>query len=563
MKYWLIIIFFSCIKIATAGPKTFAFRIVFKQKNSLQTINDSAQFLSPKALARRKKNHITVDSFDLPLNKNYIDSVVNTLNAFKVKNKSKWFNSIVVLTLDSNVNDVLALSFVKSVQLVGFYPTGWLQQPNTQQENLPNKKFINLKPSHTSTTITKSTRGSAAYYGVTYNQIKLTNTDYLHDLGFKGDGILIAVSDIGFSKLDSIIAFDSTRNYFGIKDKFSFVKDTTNVTELPILIGHSVAAMGMMAGNAPSNYVGSAPHASYCAYITEDYAFESPIEEDNWVSMAERADSIGVDLINTSLGYFTFDASFTNQNYTYAQMDGKTTLIARGHNMAVKKGIFCVNSQGNSGRDPINFKVVTPADADSGYAVGITDSFGNFNFSTVQCSNFGPTADGQIKPDGITVGKDMWYIGTDNIYAREYGSSFSGPLLAGGIACLMQALPTLSISTIKKLVHQSSSVYNTPNDSLGYGIPNFKVAYLNGQVLLKNNLQLKTNKEINLYPNPAKEQINISVTYNYFEIIDAQGAIISKGKYAPSININNLKIGVYFLRLYIGKEMVVKCFNKI
>jgi hypothetical protein len=560
MKKLLFIIFSGiCIFIAENGfsQTVYAYRVTFKNKNGGKTFADSLSFLSQKAMDRRNKLGLVLDYYDLPIVESYVDSVVKKAVAFRVKNRSKWFNQIVVLTKTTNMANVVALPYVENVKLVGKYPNGWLVNPNNTP--IGNKYDYKIEE-------IKHARGTPTYYGTSFNQIRLTNTDYLHDLGFKGEGIHIGVIDMGFTKAFTLAAFDSVRLQNRFMDQWNFVKDTVNIDSFTSPITHGTDALSLMATNLPGTYIGSSPNSNYSMYLTEDYAFESPIEEDNWVSAAERADSAGVDLINTSLGYYIFDNDFSTDNYTYQNdFDGKTTLIAQGHNMAVSRGIFCVSAMGNMGGNPWRY-MLTPADADSTYSVGACDSSGAFLLS--MGSSAGPSNDGQVKPDGLGCGVKVTLIANGNgLPAISGGTSFSAPLIAGGIACLMQALPNVDPWTMRRLVQQSSSRYITPSDTMGYGIPNFMLAYQTGKVLGVKNFVVGNDKDYNLYPNPS---IGTTIYVNYtkgnlqnaaVEILDISGKIIHQQPLQNnSFSVAACHKGIYYVRISNGKEMVLKCF---
>jgi serine protease AprX len=541
----------------------YAYRISFKNKIGSVSINDSATFLTQKALDRRHKQGLSVNVSDIPVVQAYIDSAIKNAQAFRVKNRSKWFNQIVVLTQNNNMAAVSALPFVSQVKLVGKY-SGW-------GGRMPNPNLINNKYNNIQTTIVtkKQARGNPTYYGESYTQLKQTNTDFLHDSGFKGEGIHIAMIDMGFSKAKTIMAFDSSVVNHKYMDQWNFVRDTINVDSFSIgPISHGTDALSVIIANNPGVYVGSAPNANVSMYITEDYAFESPIEEDNWVSAAERADSIGADLINTSLGYYQFDADFSSDNYTYANdFDGKTTLIAKAHNMAVAKGIFCVSAMGNMGGNAWKY-LLTPADADSTYSVGAMDSSGAFTLS--MGSSSGPSADGQIKPDGIGCGVQVAVISNSTgLPVYTGGTSFSSPLLCGGIACFMQANPKLPIWEIRRLVQQSSSRFLTTSDSMGYGVPNFKIAQKLASALsttTNNTVTIGNATEYQLFPNPAKNILIVQHTKSAllncnYRIMDVNGKILQQNALINSrININYLPAGLYYLQLQNNTEMVCKSF---
>jgi serine protease AprX len=556
-----ILIVVACfLSLQSYAAATWAYRVSFTNKAGGLSIADANQYLTPASLARRAKFNIPIDYTDIPVVKTYIDSVMQTANAWRLHNRSNWFNQIVILTDDtSGINDVRNLPFVSKVKMVAFYPGGWnFKGPDNNP--LSNSKINTIIPG-------KKERGADAYYGASYKQLHYMNAEYLHDIGFKGENMNIAVIDMGFYKMDSLTALVPMNALGHLKDTWNFVRDTVNVYKVSTInITHGTDALTTMASNWPGQYVGSAPFANYYCYMSEDILFESPIEEDNWVSAAERADSMGVQIINTSLGYSVFDADFAADNYTYANMDGKTTLISRGQNMAFSKGIFCVAANGNSGLSATWPKLAAPADADSVYSVGIIDSSGKYNAAAG--SSFGPSADGQVKPDGLSVGAKVALVGGNNMVGYTGGSSFAAPTLCGAIACLMQALPNLLPSEIKKLVHQSSSRYTTPSDSMGYGIPNFKLAFQAGSVLAIKELTMGNQNDYILFPNPAVDAISIQSTNTspmFVTAIDAFGKIVINNKKVIGTSLiptNQLPVGAYSMQINQDKSLVIKHFIK-
>jgi hypothetical protein len=253
--------------------------------------------------------------------------------------------------------------------------------------------------------------------------------------------------------------------------------------------------LGCMAANIPGTYVGTAPNANYFLYITEDVLVEAPIEEDNWLMAAERADSIGVYLINSSLGYNKFDAPLTAASYVYADMDGNTSLIVKAANKAVSKGMFVVNAQGNEGLSAWHY-MLTPADGDSVYSVGSVDGSGLWG-----ASGYGPTFDGRVKPDGCAMGKGTSLIGDNCLVGASNGSSFASPIMCGAIACLWQALPNLTNWQLRNLIKMSSDRYTNPTNTHGYGIPNFCTAY---QIALGTSDVIAMDYTFAVFPNPLQ-----------------------------------------------------------
>ncbi|HPI55219.1 MAG TPA: hypothetical protein PLU10_11050, partial [Chitinophagaceae bacterium] len=277
-----------------AAP-AYAFRVKFKDKNGTLSFADSLQFLSSKALARRSNQGILLDSTDLPVVNSYIDTVMVTSAAVKLHNVSKWFNQIVVITFDSmKVVDIAALPMVESVKLVARYPNGVYKT-----------EMVEVSPKFTEPINynLQKTRGSSAYYGLAFQQIDMIGGDCLHDLGFKGENMDVAIFDVNFRRTDSCSAYDSLLADNRVKDVHDFVRDTNFVYDMAINSDHGMNVLGCMAANMPGTYVGTAPHANFHLYISEDVRTEQPIEEDNWLSAAERSDSLGIYLINSSLGY--------------------------------------------------------------------------------------------------------------------------------------------------------------------------------------------------------------------------------------------------------------------
>ncbi|MBL7765156.1 MAG: S8 family peptidase [Chitinophagaceae bacterium] len=502
-------------ELSQAAP-AYAFRVKFKDKNGTLTFADSLQFLSQKALTRRSNQGIMLDSTDLPLVQAYIDTVMTTAAAVKLHNKSKWFNQIVVITFDSNkVTDIAALPMVESVKLVARYPTG-----NFKTET-SSKKFPVVEP------ITdKKTRGTAAHYGVAFQQIDLMQGDYLHDMGFKGENMDIAVIDVNFRYANTCAVYDSINLQNRFKDYHNFVKDTPWVFSTSINNDHGMNVMGCMGANMPGTYVGTAPNANFFLYITEDIGSEQPIEEDNWISAAERADSIGVYLINSSLGYNIFDAPHSASSYTYNDMDGKTALITQGGSMAVAKGILVVCAQGNEGASAWHY-MLAPADGDSVYSVGSVDGSGAWGNS-----GYGPNFLGVVKPDGMAMGKGSVLIGGSCNPGVSNGSSFASPMMCGSIACLWQSAPTLTNWEIRQIVRMSSDRYNNPNNTHGYGIPNFQQAH---QIILGTDDVQQLDYRFSVYPNPSSGELYIrsfdaSLQNFSYAVYDLQGHLITRSE---------------------------------
>lgn len=497
---------------ANAAP-AYAFRVKFKDKNGTKTFADSLSFLSSKALMRRAKQGIPLDSTDLPVVQTYIDTVMTTAAAVKLHNVSKWFNQVVVITFDSSkITQLQSLPMVASVKLVARYANGVFKTDNNP---VVGGKFANEINAN-------KTTGNSAYYGLSFQQIDLIQSDCLHDLGYRGEGIDIAVFDVNFRYANTCAAFDSMQLENRVKDTHNFVKDTSYVYALSIPNDHGMNVLSCMASIRPSVFVGSAPKANYFLYITEDISSEQPIEEDNWLSAAERADSIGVDLINSSLGYNMYDQPHTS--YTYANMDGQTSLIVRAANKAVSKGIFVVQAQGNEGAGAWLY-MLTPADGDSVYSVGSVDGSGAWGQS-----GYGPTYSGTIKPDGVCMGMGVVVLASSCNTGTTNGSSFASPTMCGAIACLWQAHPQLTVWQLRDLLRKSSSHFSNPNNTLGYGIPDFCMAH---NIVLGVEEEPVVHTDFVVFPNPTQTEFFIrslspSEEACQLMLINQQGQVILK-----------------------------------
>ena len=372
-------------------------------------------------------------------------------------------------------------------------------------------------------------------------------------MGFQGQGIKIALFDGGFYKYLNYTAFDSIRKKNNIKATWDFVSNDANVNDDD---PHGMSCLSTMAANLPGQFVGTSPSSEYYLFRTEDSGSEFPIEEAYWLIAAERADSIGVHIISSSLGYTRFDDAFFNHQYT--DLNGLRTIVSKAASIAVSKGIIVTNSAGNEGNDPWKY-ISAPADGINVLAVGAV----NTSKQIANFSSFGPSADGRIKPDIISVGWNTQLIAADGNVGIGSGTSFSNPTIAGLIACLWQAFPEFSALEIIDAVKKSSSQYNNPDNRMGYGIPNMKVAYLalDQERNIRNAKRILTEKNIILYPNPFISNLKIAYksnntgTFNW-SIINISGQIIKTGiesvkkdqYYVFKIEaLDNLTKGMYFL----------------
>lgn len=460
------------------------------KKGTIHALSNPQTFLSSEAIARRKQFNIAIDSTDLPVSKAYLDSIAKA-GKVEILNSSKWLNQVLIKTTDqAALNKISQFPFVKKRSPIA-------NRPSTINE----EKFIEtVTETNVSQTIA-STKATTLNYGNSSKQVNIHEGEFLHNKGFQGKGIKIAVLDAGFFKYQNIAAFDSLKINGQLKMTWDFVDNNPSVNEDD---AHGMQCLSVLAANLPGAFVGTAPAASYYLFRTEDVATEFPVEEQNWLAAAEKADSIGVQMISSSLGYNTFDdARF---NYTYADLNGKKTMITRGATMATNKGMVVMNSAGNSGNSAWKY-LLAPSDAVDVLAVGAVNNLKQ----VAPFSSFGPSADNRVKPDIASVGWNTFLISTNGTVAQANGTSFSNPNIAGLIACLWQAFPEFSNKEIIETVRKSSDRYNNPDARTGYGIPNMRLAY--GMLERESNIRkakgiLKADR-LKVYPNPMTDEFTI------------------------------------------------------
>jgi serine protease AprX len=384
-------------------------------------------------------------------------------------------------------------------------------------------------------------------YGVADNQIKMLKGDYLHEQGLTGENQIIAIIDAGFPNVNSLDAFQKIRDNNQILGGYNFADRNTDFYTRN---SHGTHVLSSIAGYIENEFVGTAPDAKFYLFISEIAETETVLEETLWVEAAERADSLGVDIINTSLGYTTFDNP--NHNHSYADMDGKTTFISRGAEIGVSRGMILVNAAGNSGNDAWKY-IGAPADAASVFSVGAVDASRNI----ASFSSFGPAADGRIKPDVLAQGQGTAIINfSSGNSTTSNGTSFSSPVMAGVIACFWQAFPNKNNFEIMDLIRATSDRFSNPTDQEGYGIPNFQAAYKT--VLSVPNFE---ETSIKIYPNPVKHFFTILRNGDNFkeyivQIYNILGKKILENRelISDKIDISNLKKGVYLLKIQKGNQ---------
>lgn len=421
---------------------TLKYRISLKDKAATDySLQKPEMYLSKKSIERRKRQGLEIDSTDLPVCKKYVDAIRK--KGVHVLVTGKWDNFVTVSCNDSMlIAEIAGLPFVRSTERV------W--------------RGVAKRASERDSLINKPLR-TDSLYGPAITQIKMSHADRLHEAGFKGQGMTIAVIDAGFHNVDKIEAMKNI-NILGTRD---FVNPEADIYAES---SHGMSVLSCMAMNQPNVMIGTAPEASYWLLRSEDEYSENLVEQDYWAAAIEFADSVGVDLVNTSLGYYSFDDP--TKNYRYRDLNGHYALMSREAAKAADKGIVVVCSAGNSGSGSWK-KITPPGDAENVITVGAVNKYGVL----APFSSVGNTADGRVKPDVVAVGLGSDVMGTDGNLRHANGTSFSSPIMCGMVACLWQACPELTAKEIIELVCRSGDRAVFPDNIYGYGIPDLWKAY--------------------------------------------------------------------------------------
>lgn len=509
MRYFIwatLVIFQTALLYGQEDSSNLYYWVKFKNKNHNQcSLSSPQQFLAPASINRRANQGIAIDSSDLPITQAYIDSIAPYTT--RLIHRLKWFNMVVMhIPFAANADSIKRFSFVDSVAPITYLPYKSLMQQSKFESVTPVNQSIVYPDVH----------------GAAYHQLNMVNGDLLHQLGYKGQGVIIAMMDNGCLYADVMHAFDSVRPR--ILATWDFVHNSPDVYA-DTLGGHATETFGCIAANLPGVYVGTAPEASFVLLQSEDNPVEWVMEEYNWAAAAEFADSVGAQIFSSSLGYTTFDGDLGDN--TYADLNGNKTICAQAANIASSKGIVAFISVGNYGGEPWHY-LATPADADSILAVGAVDSAGDSAFF----SSWGPNSGGRIKPDICAQG-DPAYVMIPNVHdsvGLSEGTSFSCPIAAGCAACLWSAFPNMTARDIQTAIVISCDRFWTPDNKYGYGIPNFYNAYL----LLKtgyNSNMLKISNDVTVYPNPFSSELHAalysdSAENHTIELFDLNGQLV-------------------------------------
>ena len=496
--------------------------------NSPYSINNPEEYLSQRALERRARLNIAIDEYDIPVNPQYLQAVADC--GAQILNPSKWLNGVSVYTTSQSVVAAInALEFVETVRNCPNYP----EAQRDKEIWLANEMRVSGNP-----VIARD------FYGGAHDQVYQIKANELHDMGFDGTGVYVAVLDGGFVGTPDQPCFDNMRaegRLLGVRD---YVYGSESVYSQST---HGTSCLSTMAAYDPNNMVGTAPKASYLLLHTEDGNGENIVEEYNWVSGAEYADSLGIDVCSTSLGYIDFD--MPQWDHPIEHFDGHTAPMTIGAEIAASRGIICTNSAGNEYGGYCTLGI--PADAEHIITVGAVNAAGQrADFSSV-----GPTYDGRIKPDVMAMGEDT-YVASGYPSWWEYyngsGTSFSNPVLAGAVACLRQARPNASVQDICDAIRAAGNNANTPNSYNGYGIPDFTLAL---EYLSVEDVELGDNEIVSVYPNPSRGAVKISLKEDIgltnMTVYDNIGRVLVNTVNIMKLEsiLNELSSGVYTIKV--------------
>jgi serine protease AprX len=461
-----LLILFSLVALTCLAEDSTSYYFIYLKDKPVSgySLERPLEFLSRQAIDRRMKRKSTINESDLPVSKDYIKRLAG-IEGVKVINSSRWMNAVEVSMADpAMINTVRTMDFVSSVAFLGRIRnrTKPAIEPASADEATKGQELAKEK---------KQFKGplTDADYGKTLGQNSLIGINGLHADNL-GNNVHIAVFDAGFFNaykvkgMEDLLSPDMVIRDFVDYDNSVWEDDR-----------HGANVLSIMKTWNPGTFIGSAPMARYSLMRTENPTSEYPTEEVNWLFAAEFADSLGVDMIVSSLGYHTFDD--VTLSYKHKDLDGQTSIIAKAANLAYGKGIFIVTSAGNEGLNKWH-KIGTPSDAPGVTGIGATDEQGfHASFSSV-----GPSADKRVKPDFVAMGYKTFVASPNGAYAGN-GTSYATPVFGGAMACLLHAFPEASFEDLKQALMLSGTHYKHTDSAYGYGVPDFHLAFL----ILQNN----------------------------------------------------------------------------
>ena len=528
MKTLVLSVFVLILQFSSFAEEKYRYLVLFKDKsNSPFSIEKPEEFLSKKSVQRRIKNQISINEQDLPVNPSYLKEL-SALGA-KVIYPLKWLNGALVQMTPSSKNKILSNSHVK-----GFYHPFALDSGVVNSPNAIHKG-----------TLSNSKENTEILYGQSNTQIVQIGLDHMHIAGITGKNVLVTLLDDGYINTTTLPAFKSLVDEKRLVGTLTTSPDRTTVFEKG---KHGTNVLSIITGYVDNTLIGGAFKASIALAQTEESEWEKLVEEVNWMRGAEWADSLGTDIIQSSLGYTEFDLALYNHKYN--QLNGNTTIVTKAANWATDRGIICVISAGNEGSSAWKY-ISAPGDALDILTVGAVSS----SSTKIGFSSLGPTSDGRLKPDVCALGSGVRGADTDGSFGYFAGTSFSSPLVTSLVAGLMEQFPNQKANTIKEIVRKSATLAATPNNNLGYGVPSYeKSAELLSPVLATNNFE---DQSIQVYPNPVEMGGNVFLSSSnamsyVVELLNIHGQTVQEFNWMGeqrSISLGPIRSGKYFIRI--------------
>jgi serine protease AprX len=531
-SFWITFLIFFVTVLPLHAQQISRYIVHFTDKDSTPfSIERPEEFLSQRAIERREKQQIVITERDLPVNPSYVSALKN--EGVPVFYTSRWFNAALIETDSATSEQLLALDFIREVELVA---PGSRLTPSKENQKSGTQNHFQIEAEASNLSMN--------------TQNEMLGADHLHSEGFTGEDMLIAICDGGYANVDNLPIFSRIYDGKRMLATYNFTDNSPNVYTNS---SHGTQSLSCIGAYEEGVAIGVAYDADFMLFVTEETATEYPIEEYNWLFAAEYADSAGVDVINTSLGYSTFDD--TQMDHTYEDMDGNTTVITRAADFAAQRGMLVVVSAGNEGSGEWYY-MTAPADADSVLTVGaVTKAFQKASFSS-----YGPTSDGRIKPDVSALG---FRTVVGSIYGgltESNGTSFSAPQIAGLAAITWQKYPALNNMEVIEQIKLSGHAADQPNNEIGYGVPNF---YRD-----ENDIYLGTEMldlaEISIFPNPVRdgkvylkghqslEEVQVAMYNTTGQAFHLEPQVMSDRTIL--LDISALNPGVYFLKISTPKS---------
>ena len=479
--------------------------------------------LTERAVERRKKTMgdeiITYE--DLPLREDYINEL--KFKGIEIVHKLTWFNAVSAYLKEDQLNDIKNLSFVKKVE--------------------PVKVFKSKREKNSGTILQKgSSPNTGLDYGNSFGQLELCDIPIVHSRGIMGEGVILGLLDTGFDWNDHEALIN-----VNVIDEYDFVfNDTITADEpedAPGQHNHGTSVMSEVAGFMNGTLIGASFSSSFLLAKTEYVPTETHVEEDNYAAALIWMENLGVDATSSSLGYSEFDPGQTS--YTYADMDGQTTIVTIACELAFERGIVTITSAGNEGNSPW-FYITAPADGFNTIAVGAVNS----SNSVASFSSHGPTSDGRYKPDILTQGVGVYAASASGFtsYTSSFGgTSASAPLALGIAGLLLSAHPHLINEQVRDILQKTSDNYNSPNNTRGYGLASAQNAinYPNFE-LVSDSYKIHKMFISEISINPSTVKLNYSVESGNFQQVDmAYDGTLRYNYVFPDLS-NNQNIEFYF-----------------